>query len=54
MGGIIEEFLEGEMKMSPSVQCVISPTGAIEIVSTHDQLLGGDDGQIFRWGHLSG
>lgn len=47
MGGITEEFLEGEVKMSPSVQCVISPAGAIEIVSTHDQLLGGDDGQIF-------
>lgn len=47
MGGIVEEFLEGAVKMSPSVQCVISPTGAIEIASTHDQLLGGDDGQIF-------
>jgi hypothetical protein len=47
MGGIVEEFLEGEIKMSPSVQCVISPTGSIEIASTHDQLLGGDDGQIF-------
>ncbi len=47
MGGITEEFLEGDIKMSPSVQCVISPMGQIEIVSTHDQLLGGDDGQIF-------
>jgi len=47
MGGIVEEFLEGEIKMSPSVQCVIGPTGKIEIASTHDQLLGGADGQIF-------
>ena len=47
MGGIVEEFLDGEVKMSPSVQCVISPSGQIEMVSTHDQLLGGDDGQIF-------
>lgn len=47
MGGIVEVFLEGEIKMSPSVQCVISPSKQIEIVSTHDQLLGGDDGQIF-------
>lgn len=47
MGGIVEVFLDGEIKMSPSVQCVISPTKQIEIVSTHDQLLGGDDGQIF-------
>ena len=47
MGGIVEEFLEGEMKMSPSVQCVIGPNGSVEVASTHDQLLGGDDGQIF-------
>jgi hypothetical protein len=47
MGGIVEVFLEGEIKMSPSVQCVISPSGEVEIVSTHDQLLGGDDGQVF-------
>jgi hypothetical protein len=47
MGGIVEEFLEGEIKTSPSVQCVINPDKTIDIVSTHDQLLGGDDGQIF-------
>jgi hypothetical protein len=47
MGGIVEVFLEGKIKMSPSVQCVISPAGQVEVVSTHDQLLGGDDGQIF-------
>ncbi len=47
MGGIVEVFLEGAVKMSPSVQCVISPNKQIEIVSTHDQLLGGDDGQVF-------
>ena len=47
MGGIVEVFLEGEIKMSPSVQCVINPDKRIDIVSTHDQLLGGDEGQIF-------
>lgn len=47
MGGIVEVFLEGDIKMSPSVQCVIAPSKEVEIVSTHDQLLGGDDGQIF-------
>jgi hypothetical protein len=47
MGGIVEEFLDGDIKMSPSVQCVITPSKQVEIVSTHDQLLGGDDGQIF-------
>ena len=47
MGGIVEIFLEGDIKMSPSVQCVINPNKKIDIVSTHDQMLGGDDGQIF-------
>jgi hypothetical protein len=47
MGGVAEEFLEGDIKASPSVQCVIGPNKQIDIVSTHDQLLGGDDGQIF-------
>ena len=47
MGGIVEEFLEGEIKMSPSVQCVINPNKTIDVLSTHDQLLGGDDGQVF-------
>ncbi len=47
MGGIVEEFLDGEEKTSPSVQCVISPSGEVEVASTHDQLLGGVDGQVF-------
>jgi len=47
MGGIVEVFIEGDIKMSPSAQCVINPDKRIDIVSTHDQLLGGDDGQIF-------
>ncbi len=47
MGGIVEEFLEGDIKMSPSVQCVINPAGQVQVVSTHDQLLGGEDGQVF-------
>jgi hypothetical protein len=47
MGGIVEEFLEGELKMSPSVQCVIGPDKKIDIVSTHDQILGGEDNQVY-------
>lgn len=47
MEGIVEEFLEGEIKVSPSVQCVIGTSDKIEIASTHDQLLGGDDAQVF-------
>jgi hypothetical protein len=47
MGGIVEAWLEGELKRSPSVQMRITPTGELEIISTHDQLLGGHSGQVF-------
>jgi len=46
MGGIVEEYIEGE-KESPSVQCRIDPTGSHQIVSSHDQVLGGRIGQVF-------
>ena len=46
MGGIVEEYLEGE-KASPSVQVRIDPTGDHQIVSSHDQILGGRTGQVF-------
>ena len=48
MGGIVEEFIDGECKESPSVQCRINPLGDIDIISTHDQLLGGESGQVFE------
>jgi hypothetical protein len=44
MGGIVEAFIEGDVKTSPSVQCRINPFGEVDIISTHDQEL---DGQIF-------
>lgn len=47
MGGIVEAFVEGEVKESPSVQCRIDPDGFCRVVSTHDQLLGGEGGQVF-------
>jgi hypothetical protein len=47
MGGVVEAFVDGEIKASPSVQCRITPVGEIEIVSTHDQLLGGSSGQVY-------
>ncbi len=52
MQGIVEEFLEGEIKESPSVQCRITPTGKIEIISTHDQELGGESGQVYIGAHF--
>lgn len=47
LGAIVEGFVEGEVKRSPSVQGRITPTGEVEILSTHDQILGGPDGQIY-------
>lgn len=47
LGAIVEAFIEGEEKRSPSVQGYISPSGKVSILSTHDQILGGPDGQIY-------
>lgn len=47
IGAIVEAFVEGEIKRSPSVQGRITPNGDVEILSTHDQILGGKDGQIY-------
>lgn len=47
LGGIVEEFMEGAIKQSPSVQCRINPLGVCDIISTHDQVLGGESGQVF-------
>jgi PGM1 C-terminal domain len=47
LGIIVEAFIEGENKRSPSVQGLITPNGEVEILSTHDQILGGPDGQIY-------
>ncbi|HYV91545.1 MAG TPA: peptide ligase PGM1-related protein, partial [Chitinophagales bacterium] len=47
MQGIVEEFVPGEIKTSPSAQCLIDPLGNAEVISTHDQVLGGESGQVF-------
>lgn len=47
MGGIVEEWIPGRVKESPSVQFRVDPAGNLEAISTHDQVLGGRSGQIF-------
>ncbi len=47
MGGVVEAFVEGEDKRSPSVQYRIDPLGQLDPISTHDQVLGGNDNQVF-------
>ena len=51
-GGIIEERIEGHGLRSPSVQLQISPAGQVEILSTHDQVLGGEHGQKYFGCHF--
>ena len=41
MQGIVEAFVDGREKRSPSVQIRIDPLGGVEPISTHDQVLGG-------------
>lgn len=47
MSGIVETFIDGEIKTSPSVQCRINPLGICDVISTHDQVMGGESGQVF-------
>ena len=47
LGGIVEERIQGHDLCSPSVQMRVSPLGDVDILSTHDQLLGGPSGQSF-------
>jgi pheganomycin biosynthesis PGM1-like protein len=46
-GGIVEERIRGREFRSPSAQLRVTPLGAVEALSTHDQLLGGPSGQMY-------
>jgi hypothetical protein len=46
-GGIVEERITGQEIRSPSVQLRVVPGGKVELLSTHDQLLGGASGQSY-------
>jgi hypothetical protein len=47
LGAIAEVFVSGEESRSPSVQGYITPDGKVSILSTHDQILGGPDQQVY-------
>ncbi len=46
--GIVEERVLGARIESPSVQMRVTPLGKVELLSTHDQLLGGSEGQKYE------
>jgi hypothetical protein len=48
MRGVVEAWIDGDDKRSPSAQLRIDPLGGIEPISTHDQVLGGPSGQVFQ------
>jgi len=47
-GALVEAWLEGgDAISSPSVQGTIHPGGTVELLSTHEQILGGPSGQTY-------
>lgn len=46
-GGVVEEMVAGDRFTSPSVQVDILPDGTVEVLATHEQVLGGEDGQVY-------
>jgi hypothetical protein len=46
-GGIVEERIMGREFRSPSAQMRVTPLGKVELLSTHDQMLGGPSGQTY-------
>jgi hypothetical protein len=46
-GAVIEELAHSPGTLSPSVQMRVGPHGEIEVLSTHDQILGGPDDQVY-------
>jgi hypothetical protein len=46
-GGIVEERIAGSRFSSPSAQVDIRPDGSVDVLATHEQVLGGPDDQIY-------
>lgn len=46
-GGVVEELIAGREFTSPSAQIDLSPEGGVRVLATHEQILGGTDGQVF-------
>lgn len=46
-GGVVEELVVGPGVTSPSAQVQIRPGGEVSVLATHEQVLGGESGQVF-------
>lgn len=47
-GAVVEAWVQGEDCRSPSVQLTATPDGQVSVISTHDQILGGESGQVYQ------
>jgi hypothetical protein len=47
-GGVVEELIEGDQFRSPSEKAAIAPDGKVTVLGTHEQRLGGANGQVFE------
>ncbi|WP_230878490.1 peptide ligase PGM1-related protein [Planomonospora sp. ID67723] len=47
-GAVIEEFIEGRPLYCPSALARITPGGAYDVVATHEQVLGGPNGDVYQ------
>ena len=45
--GVVEELVVGDELASPSVQIDMLPGGGVRVLATHDQIIGGDNGQVY-------
>ncbi len=46
-GGIVEELIAGRRFTSPSAQADVLPSGEVVVLATHEQVLGGEGGQVY-------
>jgi hypothetical protein len=46
-GGVVEELITGTNFSSPSAQVEITPFGDVVVLSTHEQVLGGETGHVY-------
>lgn len=47
LGGVVEERIAGERFSSPSAQVDLRPDGRVNVLATHEQVLGGPGGQVY-------
>jgi hypothetical protein len=47
LGCVVEQRIVGDRFSSPSAQVEIGPDGSPKVLSTHEQILGGDDAQVY-------